>query len=57
MVVLWRHYKLSLRDLAEMLLTRGFEFSHEAVRDWEARFAPLIAAQLQAKRQGRLSSK
>lgn len=35
-VVLWRLcYKLSLRDLAEMFLVRGFAFSHEAVRDWE----------------------
>jgi putative transposase len=33
LVVLWRlRYKLSLRDLAEMLLTRGFVFSYEAVR-------------------------
>lgn len=43
LVVLWRlRYKLSLRDLAEMFLERGFEFTHEAVRDWERRFAPLI---------------
>ena len=43
LVVLWRlRYKLSLRDLAEMFLERGFEFTHEAVRDWEARFAPMI---------------
>jgi putative transposase len=34
LVVLWRlRYKLSLRDLAEMFLERGFEFTHEAVRD------------------------
>ena len=45
LVVLWRlRYKLSLRDLAEMFLARGFDFTHEAVRDWEARFAPLLAA-------------
>lgn len=38
LVVLWRlRYKLSLRDLAEMFLERGFVFSHEAIRDWEAR--------------------
>ncbi len=44
LVVLWRlRYKLNLRDLAEMFLERGFEFTHEAVRDWEERFAPLIA--------------
>ncbi len=53
LVVLWRlRYKLSLRDLAEMFLERGFVFTHEAVRDWEARFAPLITDQLRAKRRG-----
>jgi hypothetical protein len=45
-------YKLSLRDLAEMFLERGFTFTHEAVRDWEARFAPLLADQLRTKRHG-----
>ncbi len=39
LVVLWRlRYKLSLRDLAEMFLERGFVFTHEAVREWEDRF-------------------
>src|ERR671932_2100139 len=53
LVVLWRvRYKLSLRDLAEMFLERGFEFTHEAVRAWEARFAPLLADKLRAKRKG-----
>ena len=53
LVVLWRlRYKLSLRDLAEMFLVRGIVFTHEAVRDWEARFAPLLADQLRAKRRG-----
>ncbi len=58
LVVLWRlRYKLSLRDLAEMFLERGFVFSHEAVRDWEARFAPLLTARLRAKRRGQHSTK
>ncbi len=36
LVVLWcLRYKLSLRDLAEMFLERGFCFTHETVRDWE----------------------
>ena len=53
LVVLWRlRYKLSLRDLAEMFLERGIVFTYEAVRDWEARFAPLVADQLRAKRRG-----
>src|SRR6266508_1557434 len=54
LVVLWRlRCKLSLRDLAEMFLVRGFEFTHEAVRDWEAKFAPLITEQLRSRRRGK----
>ena len=54
LVVLWRlRYKLSLRDLAEMFLERGFVFTHEAVREWEERFAPLLTDRLRAKRRGK----
>src|SRR5436853_1568824 len=54
LVVLWRlRYKLSLRNLAEMFLERGFAFTHETVRDWETRFAPLITQQLRARRLGK----
>jgi putative transposase len=43
LVVLWRvRYKLSLRDLAEMFLQRGIVFTHETVRDWEARLASVL---------------
>ena len=53
LVVLWRlRDKLSLRDLAEMFLERGFSFTHETVREWEAHFAPLLTAHLRAKRCG-----
>ena len=53
LVVLWRlRYKLSLRDIAEMFLERGFSFTYETVREWERRFAPLIADQLRSKRRG-----
>jgi len=58
LVVLWRlRYKLSLRDLAEMFLERGFVFTHETVRDWEARFAPLLTERLRAKRRGQGGAK
>ena len=53
-VVLCRlRYKLSLRDLAEMFLLRGFEFTHETVREWEERFAPLLAEYVRGKRKGK----
>src|SRR5262249_28416255 len=54
LVVFYRiRYKLSLRDLVEMFLIRGFHFSHETVREWEARFAPLITDMLRSKRKGK----
>ena len=53
LVVLWRfRYKLSLRDLAEMFLQRDIAFTHEAVRDWEAKLAPLLSETLRKKRSG-----
>jgi putative transposase len=57
LAVLWRlRYKLSLRDVSEMFLERGFTFTYEAIRDWETRFAPLIAEQLQIKRRGQVGT-
>ena len=54
LVVLSRlRYKLSLRDPAALGLERGFEFTHETVRDWAARFAPRITQQLRATRKGK----
>jgi putative transposase len=50
-VVLWRlRYKLSLRDLSEIFLLRGIVFSHEAVRDWEAKLTPALAETLRRRR-------
>ena len=55
LVVCWRlRYKLSLRDLAEMFLTRGFIFTYEAVREWEAKLTPALAENLRRKRKGRV---
>ncbi len=54
LAVLWRlRYKLSFRDVAELLLQRGYEVTHETIREWEFRFAPLLAARLRTRRQGR----
>src|SRR3954469_1129931 len=53
LVVLWRlRYKLSLRDLPEMFAARGIVFSHEAVREWEAKLAPALAGELRRRRRG-----
>jgi hypothetical protein len=53
-VVLFRLlFKLSLRDLVQMFLIRGYELSHETVRDWEARFASLFADQVRRRRKNK----
>src|SRR5215207_4261545 len=53
LVVLWRlRYKLSLRDLPEMFAVRGIMFSHEAVRDWEAKLTPALAEALRRRLAG-----
>src|ERR1700759_800343 len=54
LVVLWRlRYKLALRDLPEMFLVRGIVFSHEAVREWEAKLSPALAEDLRRRRRGK----
>src|ERR1700734_2279604 len=53
LVVFWRlRYKLSLRDLPEMFLLRGIEFTYEAVRDREAKLTPLLIDSLRRRRGG-----
>jgi transposase-like protein len=55
LVVFWRlRYKLSLRDLPEMFALRGMVFSHEAVRDWEAKLTPALAEGLRRRRRGKV---
>jgi len=47
---------MSFRDVAKFFLLRGFEFTHETVREWEARFALLFGEQLRTKRRGKVGS-
>jgi transposase-like protein len=55
MAALWRlRYKLGLRDVAELLLQRGFEISYETIRAWEYQFAPLVSMKLRSKRRGKI---
>ncbi len=54
-VVLFRLLlKLSLRDPMHLFLIRGYEFSYETVRDWEAGFAPLLADHVRRRRKGKV---
>ncbi len=46
-------YRLTLRDLSEIMALRGLEVSHEAVRDWEAKLLPVISDALRKRRHGR----
>ena len=55
LVVLWRlRYKLALRDLPEMFAVRGIVFSHEAIREWEAKLTPALAEALRRRRRGKV---
>ena len=54
LVVLWRlRNRLTLRDLTEMFLQRGIDFSHDAVRAWETKLAPALACELRRRRHGK----
>ena len=43
-------YRLTLRDLSEIMALRGIEVSHEAVRDWEAKLLPVMGDALRKRR-------
>ena len=58
LVVLWRlRDPLSLRHLAEMSRYRGFVFSHETVRTWEALVVPRLTEYLRARRRAKAGLK
>ena len=53
LVVFFRlRYRLTLRDLSEILALRGIEASHEAVRDWETKLLPVMGDALRKRRRG-----
>ena len=45
-------YRLTLRDLSEIMALRGIEVSYEAVRDWEAKLLPVMGDELRKRRRG-----
>ena len=54
LLVLWiLRYRLTLWNLAEMFILGDVVFSHEAVRDWEAKLAPMLTSSLRQCRYGR----
>ena len=51
-VFLRLRYRLTLRDLSEILALRGIEVSHEALRDWETKLLPVMGDALRRRRHG-----
>jgi transposase-like protein len=45
-------YRLTLRDLSEMMLLRGFTVSYECIRRWEAKLLPVMGEALRKRRHG-----
>ena len=45
-------YRLTLRDLSEIMLLRGFVVSHECVRQWEAKLLSVMGEALRQRRHG-----
>ena len=49
-VMLYIRYPLSLRNVEDFLQQRGIEDSHETIRFWLNRFAPMFATEIRRKR-------
>jgi putative transposase len=45
-------YRLTLRDLSEIMLFRGFTVSHECLRRWEAKLLPVMGEALRKRHHG-----
>jgi putative transposase len=45
-------YRLTLRDLSEIMALRGIEVSHEAVREWETKLLPVMGDEFRKRRHG-----
>ena len=55
-VMLYVRFPLSLRNVEDLLHERGIEISHETVRFWWNRFAPMFAAEIRRTRVSRMRS-
>lgn len=43
-------FNMSLREVEELLLERGFDLSYETIRRWVAKFGPAIARGLRYRK-------
>jgi hypothetical protein len=48
-VMMYVRFPLSLRNVEDLLHERGIEVTHETVRYWWQRFAPMFAAEIRAE--------
>jgi len=46
----YHRYKLSLRDLSELMLDRGIEVTYETLRQWNKTWGPVFAKSIRGKR-------
>jgi len=53
-VMMYVRFRLSLRNVEDLLLERGVDLCHETVRLWWNRFGPLFAAEIGRKRVSRV---
>ena len=49
-VMMYIRYPLSLRQVEDLLFERGIDISHETVRFWWDRFAPMFAKEIRKRR-------
>ncbi len=49
-VMLYVRFRLSLRNVEDLLHERGIDISHENVRFWWNRFGPMFAAEIRKRR-------
>ena len=49
-VMMYVRYRLSLRNVEDLLAERGIDISHETLRFWWNRFGPMFAAEIRKKR-------
>ena len=49
-VMMYVRFPLSLRNVEDLLHERAIEISHETVRFWWLRFAPMFASEIRRKR-------
>ena len=52
--MMYIRFRLSLRNLEDLLFERGSDLCHETVRLWWNRFGPMFAADIRRQRVGRM---